>query len=228
MIKNGGLGNFILSNLGLDNKYSCGNDFDNSIKRFVKSNDTNQQFEKIVSKIENTIGLEEKVNNSDENSTINNAEDLLNCDDEIEEITKTTSKFNVDGHNRDYPYLYINGDIVFGYNEAETHTSLLNRYFKTQDYDNERVRTVKQVKELEGNEPCSFGHIVNNMAFIQTVENCSLDEVVSALKKADSNLVKIYDYQFSKSQVKRLARQKGNNVNEFTRLNKSDNGRYKK
>jgi hypothetical protein len=118
MINGSGLGDMLLSDLNLDSQYYCGNNFSASIKSFVGENENDATFAKAVSKVKNAFDSSEKENNSDESSSINNAEDLLEYDDKVGDVTKTTSKFNIDGTHRDYPYLYINGEVIFGMNNV--------------------------------------------------------------------------------------------------------------
>lgn len=147
------------------------------------------------------------LHNNSEAEGISDVKELSDNDDKVGDTISCSKDFDIDLGNRDSAFLYMRGEIIVG-NKNETHSDLINKYFKNENVPRKRIRSVDSVDDLEAGEPIAFGHIVNNMAFIQTTENCSLDDVVKALKEADNELVKIYDYQFSKSQVKRLAKKR--------------------
>lgn len=112
-------------------------------------------------------------------------------------------EFAVDLGNRDEAFVYLDGDLLFG--EGKSHTQIVNDYCEDHDLNNlskdfERVDE-KEVADVTNREQVAFGHIVEGMAFIETLFNVSLEEVLDAVKKY-KKVYELVDY----SHVTRLAK----------------------
>lgn len=138
---------------------------------------------------------------------VNNTEELLEEDDKVGDYTNISDILDV--KTRNSAFVYINGEIIEGdYNES--HAQIINNYLQTNG--DERLNddwyrpTPNEVKYKTDAEQIAFGHIVDNMAFIETCENCSPEEVVQALEE-DYEFSKIYYYnRSSNANLKRLAK----------------------
>lgn len=146
-----------------------------------------------------------KHNNAAE-SGIKNARELRHNDDNIGDVIQCSNEFNIDLGNRTGAFIYIRGNIIVG-KPNETHSDLINKYFNNENIPSKRIRSIDAIDELEDGEPVAFGHIADSMAFIQVLENCSVDEVVNALQK-NGSYKKIYDYDYEMPELTRLAKNK--------------------
>lgn len=141
--------------------------------------------------------------------TIEYMEDLKNKKDNIGESTFLTYK--IDYGNRECPFVYVDGKIYKG-KFMETHTQLVERVFLKQkpnnnDKDIQRIDNDTMEKDV-GSDIFAFGHIAMNMAFIDdNLSNCTREEVADALK-SQTNVNKVYYYDYSDKQVTRLAKLK--------------------
>lgn len=144
-----------------------------------------------------------KHNNADE-SGIKDVKELTNNNDNIGDILQCSNEFNIDLGNRTGAFVYIRGNIIVG-NANQTHSDLLNKYFNNENIPAKRIRSSDAIDELEDNESVAFGHIANGMAFIQVLENCDENEVVTALQES-GNYKKIYDYDYETPELTRLAK----------------------
>ena len=109
---------------------------------------------------------------------------------------------DIDYKTREKAFMYLDGKIIEGEN-GWSHSQVINHYLKDNDQDtisddyDEKLEfsrpLVKQVKEFTGAEHVGFGHIVDDMAFIETVQNCNVNDVKEALQE-NYNFKKIYMY----------------------------------
>jgi hypothetical protein len=89
---------------------------------------------------------------------------------------------NFDYYNRDKAFLYVDGDIYIGETD-ETHSDIVSRYF---NQDNQLRPDGSNIgKEV------IFGHIVNNIAFIDASESINLMNISSEIQN-QLNVKKIY------------------------------------
>ena len=141
-------------------------------------------------------------NNSNDHG-VNDVDELIDNNDKIGDILKLTNNFDVDRTVRDKPFLYYNDRIFIG-NAGEIHMDIIKREIINTDTYNLRARSVEDLPGIDNNAAIAFGHIYKNMAFIETCENCSYENVYPKLKKY--NFDKIYDYNYTGHTLKRLAR----------------------
>lgn len=142
---------------------------------------------------------------------VETAEEMVNVDDSIGESTECYE--NIDLGSRDGNFIIINGEVITGNNNA-THSELINEYideYLHEDIDEEvgdcKVRNLNLFEQLSNDTPIAFGHIVSNMAFIETCENYAVEDAVAILKEKCS-FKKIYDYDADESIITRLAKRR--------------------
>ena len=135
--------------------------------------------------------------------------DLINTDDNIGDVTDLRDV--IDLGNRDGNFIIIGGQLIIGDDNA-THSQLINEYIEkylNKDIDEEvedyRVRDLGEFKQLSNDEPIVFGHIINNMAFIETCSGYAANDAVNILKN-QGNFKKIYYYDYDNDEVTRLAK----------------------
>lgn len=139
---------------------------------------------------------------------------LIDKDDKIGDSFEILE--DIDYMTREKAFMYLDGKIIEG-EEGWSHSQIINHYLKdngqdtiSDDYDEKMENSrplVKQVKEFTGAEHVGFGHIANDMAFIETVQNCNVDDVKKALQE-EYDFKKIYMYVRNNynSYVQRLAK----------------------
>ena len=137
------------------------------------------------------------------------AYNLIDTDDNIGDVTDL--KDEIDLGNRDGNFIIIGDQLITG-DSYTTHSQLINEYIKKylhEDIDANlnscRVRDLEEFDGLSDDEPVVFGHIVDNMAFIETCIGYTVNEAVNILKN-QGNFKKIYDYNHDNDKVTRLAK----------------------
>ena len=133
---------------------------------------------------------------------VKSVRNLLDNDDKVNEELKCNKLFEVDLGDRDNAFVYVDGQVLVG-GKDESHSQILNRYLGNNNISKKRIRSLDTVEGIDSKEPAAFGHISENIAFIQVVENCSEQEVVNALK--ENNYKKIYFYNYENAELVRLA-----------------------
>jgi len=126
--------------------------------------------------------------------------------------TKNIKTRSLDVGRRDYPFVVLDKDIVIKGTSKDTHTTAINKFMKKHMNEDSRYKDVKEnldeVKQdrgklwyrHEGNnalrdanfDVLAFGHVKNGMAFIDTTQGCSADEVANAVK-SELGVKKVYD-----------------------------------
>ena len=153
-----------------------------------------------------TEEVSKKVGNSDKYSL----DDISVIKDDIGNSGNISDYIDIGA--RDNCFVYINGNIVIGKSKNDIHQDLIIRYMldnniEPQNNFDPRMRTVDDLGgAFDNTTPVAFGHIYDNMAFIETYENCTVEEVKNAVKTY--NFTKVYAYdRFSKGNViQRLAK----------------------
>ena len=135
--------------------------------------------------------------------------DLKETDDNIGDVTSLNDV--IDLGNRDGNFIIIGDQLIIGDDNA-THSQLINKYIEeylNKDIDknlnNYKVRDSNKFDGLSNDESIVFGHIVNNMAFIETCNGYTVNDAVNILKN-QGNFKKIYDYNYDNGKVTRLAK----------------------
>ena len=131
------------------------------------------------------------------------ADELCNIDDSIGEKTSIIGYIDVD--NRIAAFADIDGQILVSDN-GKTHAQLINEYLK--EYDNELSDDwyrpdIEEITEKSGHDiAVAFGHIVNDNVWIieyYTLNDISIEDVVSDIKTSGKEYTKIYSYNFNKA-----------------------------
>ena len=155
--------------------------------------------------------------------------DLINIDDNIGDVTGL--KDEIDLGNRSGNFIIIGGQLIIGKSYA-THSQLINEYIEKylhKDINEEvdyRVRDLDDFKQLSSDTPIVFGHIVDNMAFIETCIGYTVNDAVNILKNQGS-FEKIYDYNHDNDKVTRLAKKLNNLINLDNENNKQTSSEIK-
>ena len=132
------------------------------------------------------------------------SDDLLNNEDNIGETIDVSQSFTVDIGAREAAFVYVDGKILIGEND-EIHSDIINKYLGNSTKEKEYIRGDEAI-QLTGDERIGFGHISNNIAFIETCCNVSPDEIKNALEQCGQSFTKIYSYDDINKRVQRLAR----------------------
>lgn len=136
------------------------------------------------------------------NNGINGAHDLLELDDSVGDTTQCDRSFTVDIGSRDAPFVYLNGEILVG-SASDTHSAIIDKYMN-RPVEDIYIRGDEAVG-LTGDAKVGFGHIADGIAFIETCDNVSPEEIEEALKKS-GDYTKIYSLTDCDKKVTRLAR----------------------
>lgn len=144
-------------------------------------------------------------------------EELENCD---EPIGTQLFTLRLDFYNRDYPFIVINDNLLIKGEPGKTHTDALYNFSKKQEDENfqfiadelensfQREDTIDLMNEtLDINKLC-FGHVKDDMAFLDIVNGKPSSNIYNLVKK-ELNVKKVYisedDYE-SKCLNTRVAR----------------------
>lgn len=158
------------------------------------------------------------------------AYDLIDTDDNIGDVTDL--KDEIDLGNRDGNFIIIGDKLIIG-DSYTTHSQLINKYIEEclhKDIDEDagalRVRDLDDFEQLSSDTPIVFGHIVDNMAFIETCIGYTANDAVNILKNQGS-FEKIYDYNHDNDKVTRLAKKLNNLINLDNENNKQTSSEIK-
>ena len=88
---------------------------------------------------------------------------------------------------RDYPFVIVNDILLKGKN-GQSHAQVLQSYLKSFNKDKSREKAEELANSIS--DSVCFGHIKNEIAFIDAYENCSLQDIVNILK--NDSITKIY------------------------------------
>ena len=186
--------------------------FNKTLQRFIVKNDKAPGF---------NSKNDEFIFDDDENYADFTADNKI---DNVYRLSKINDKIgdsfeiieDVDYLSRDYAFMYLDGDILQG-DAGETHSQIVNHYLRdmgkdtiSDDYDEKKDfsrPSLRQIKHFTDAEHVGFGHILNDVGFIETIKNCSVEDVKNALQD-EYDLKKIYMYirNFNGDYVQRIAK----------------------
>ena len=129
--------------------------------------------------------------------------DLVKNNDNVGDVEQISDIFTVDIGSRDYAFVYLFGKIMIGEND-EIHSDIIKRYLNMQSDKKEYIRGDEAI-QLTDDERIGFGHVSDNIAFIETCENVSSAEIKDALEK-EYKFDKIYQLDTAQHEIVRLAR----------------------
>ena len=156
---------------------------------------------------------------NEEDNSVDDWSDLAEVDDKIGEQTNVEDGRTLDCDTRDGAFVYIDGDVAYG-EEGKTHGQILADYMEelgNEDMIPEDLKgddiagsrpTQSRMRRLVDTDNVAFGHIVDNMAFVEVLETgANEDDVVKACKK-QLKVDKVYFLDNDNHIVKRLAKWK--------------------
>ena len=163
------------------------------------------------------ITLDLKYN--EEDNTVDDWSDLAEVDDKIGEQTNVEFGIRLDYDTRDGAFVYIDGDVAYG-EEGKTHGQILADYMEehgNEDMIPEDLKgddiagsrpTQSRMRRLVDTDNVAFGHIVDNMAFVEVLETGANEDDVAKACKKQLKVDKVYFLDNYNDVVKRLAKWK--------------------
>ncbi len=154
----------------------------------------------------------------EKSASVDTWSDLSELDDNIGDTTEVDSTEDLDYDTRDAAFIYIAGDCIKG-DSGETHAQILEKYLedvgkgdripKDFEGDGDIVRSrpsQARMERLTGTKDIAFGHIVDNMAFIEVLESGANEDDVAKACVKQLGVDKAYFYDTSNYLVQRLAK----------------------
>ena len=157
---------------------------------------------------------------ADESLSVKTLNDLVNFDDSVGDVVSVTDDSHVDYDNRDYPFIYVDGEIF--YNDdmpGMTHSELLVEFLEEHGVDEEDIPedmlkgeivnsrpTKKRLQRLTNAEDVAFGHVMKGIAYIETLMGNVMANTVAKICERDLDVSKVYQLDNSNFVVKRLAK----------------------
>jgi len=156
---------------------------------------------------------------NEEDNSVDDWSDLAEVDDKIGEQTNIEDGRSLDYDNRDGAFVYIDGDVAYG-EEGKTHGQILADYMEelgNEDMIPEDLKgddiarsrpTQSRMRRLVDTDNVAFGHIVDNMAFVEVLETGANEDDVAKACKKQLKVDKVYFLDNYSGVVKRLAKWK--------------------
>ena len=135
---------------------------------------------------------------NEEDNSVDDWSDLAEVDDKIGEQTNVEFGIRLDYDTRDGAFVYIDGDVAYG-EGGEPHALILEKYL-------EDVGKGDMIPE--DLDDIAFGHIVDNMAFVEVLETGANEDDVAKACKKQLKVDKVYFLDNDYHIVKRLAKWK--------------------
>ena len=188
----------------------------NKVKEHYVNENDNKPFFNNSDDIDDDGFLMEGIDEEDD-GYVDTFQELLDIDDKIGEVTYVENGGNIDWNTREFAFIYIDGNIITG-EEQETHSDLLRNYLEEigetdnipkdmLNGDKQYSRPSKQrLQRLTNSEDVAFGHVMDSMAFIETLFGNVKAKTVAEACMDELNIEKAYQYDQSQLLVKRLAK----------------------
>ena len=156
---------------------------------------------------------------NEEDNSVDDWSDLAEVDDKIGEQTNVEDGRTLDYDIRDGAFVYIDGDVAYG-EEGKTHGQILADYMEehgNEDMIPEDLKgddiagsrpTQSRMRRLVDTDNVAFGHIVDNMAFVEVLETGANEDDVAKACKKQLKVDKVYFLDNYNDVVKRLAKWK--------------------
>ena len=156
---------------------------------------------------------------NEEDNSVDDWSDLAEVDDKIGEQTNVEDGRALDYDTRDGAFVYIDGDVAYG-EEGKTHGQILADYMEelgNEDMIPEDLKgddiagsrpTQSRMRRLVDTDNVAFGHIVDNMAFVEVLETGANEDDVAKACKKQLKVDKVYFLDDGNGVVKRLAKWK--------------------
>lgn len=154
---------------------------------------------------------------NEEDNSVDDWSDLAEVDDKIGEQTNVEYGRALDYDTRDGAFVYIDGDVAYG-EEGKTHGQILADYMEelgNEDMIPEDLKgddiarsrpTQSRMRRLVDTDNVAFGHIVDNMAFVEVLETGANEDDVAKACKKQLKVDKVYFLDNDNHIVKRLAK----------------------
>ena len=120
---------------------------------------------------------------------------------------------------RDYAFIYIDGEIYYNDSDSSlSHSELLVEYLQEHGEDDnipedmlngekaDSRPTKQRLQRLTGGEDVAFGHVMDNVAYVETLVGSVDAETVSKACKKDLDVEKVYQLDTAQQLVRRLAK----------------------
>lgn len=198
----------------LTSKTDIEENFDNALNSYVSYCERNYSG---FGEEDDDINIDLEYN--EEDNSVDDWSDLAEVDDKIGEQTNVEDGKTLDYDTRDGAFVYIDGDVAYG-EGGKTHGQILADYMEehgNEDMIPEDLKgddiagsrpTQSRMRRLVDTDNVAFGHIVDNMAFVEVLETgANEDDVVKACKK-QLKVDKVYFLDNDNHIVKRLAKWK--------------------
>lgn len=156
---------------------------------------------------------------NEEDNSVDDWSDLAEVDDKVGEQTNVEYGRTLDYDTRDGAFVYIDGDVAYG-EEGKTHGQILADYMEelgNEDMIPEDLKgddiarsrpTQSRMRRLVDTDNVAFGHIVDNMAFVEVLETGANEDDVAKACKKQLKVDKVYFLDNDNYIVKRLAKWK--------------------
>jgi len=130
---------------------------------------------------------------------------ISDLDDSIGDVIILSDRLDYD--TRDSAFVDIDGKILIG-NKGNSHAQIIQDYLDESGnkLENEWERPFMEEMDNFSDKYYAFGHILDNNIFIETytLENASIDTIISDIKNSKIDYDKIYEY--AKDEITRVAK----------------------
>ena len=130
---------------------------------------------------------------------------ISDLDDSIGDVTILSDRLDYD--TRDSAFVDIDGKILIG-NKGNSHAQIIQDYLDESGnkLENEWERPFMDEMDNFSDKYYAFGHILDNNIFIETytLDNTSIDTIISDIKNSEIDYNKIYEY--ARDEITRVAK----------------------
>lgn len=189
------------------------NNFDNAIESVMIEFEQNREFN------DSEDGFENESIDDEEDSYVDNPSELLEHDDKVGDVVYIENDAQIDYDNRDYAFIYIDGEIYYNDTDSSlSHSELLVEYLQEHGEDDnipedmlngekaDSRPTKQRLQRLTGGEDVAFGHVMNGVAYVETLVGNVDAETVSKVCKKELDVAKVYQLDAAQQLVRRLAK----------------------
>jgi len=113
---------------------------------------------------------------------------------------------DLDFDNRDYPFIVLDKSLVIKGKKGQSHTQALHDFMEKHSDENESYERASEhlqggwkryvaqnvIEDILQSDTVCFGHVKNKIAFVDTWENCSVEDVANLIQ-SELNVNKVYE-----------------------------------
>lgn len=113
---------------------------------------------------------------------------------------------DLDFDNRDYPFIVLDKSLVIKGKKGQSHTQALHDFMEKHSDENESYEQASEhlqggwkryiaedvIEDILQSDTVCFGHVKNKIAFVDTWENCSVEDVANLIQ-SELNVNKVYE-----------------------------------